>query len=335
MPSTHKWLVLTSGEPAGIGVDLCIMYAQSYHGAPWLVLGDAVLLQARATQLGLPCRIHVFVPNQSAWLSVSDWQAGDLWVFHVPVCVPVTTGVLAAANAPYVLALLDRALQGMSVGEWGAMVTLPVHKGIITDSGIAFSGHTEYLAAKPQTEKVVMMLTAVQANGVPLRVALATTHLPLAEVASAVTAAELRAVLAILLSDLRSKFGCAKPRVLVAGLNPHAGEGGHLGDEEITVIEPVLNEFRAKGEDIIGCLPADTLFQPKYLDTADAVLAMYHDQGLPLLKYVGFGQAVNVTLGLPYLRTSVDHGTALDLAGTGRVSLGSLQAACALAASLL
>ena len=234
----------------------------------------------------------------------------------------MVTGQLSKANAAYVLQTLTRAAQGCLEGSFAGLVTAPVHKGIINEAGMAFSGHTEFLADLTATPQVVMLL-ATQG----LRVALVTTHLPLKDVANAITAERLQRVTRILHADLRDKFGIAKPRILVCGLNPHAGEGGHLGREEIEVIEPALQQLRAEGMQLIGPLPADTLFTPKHLEHCDAVLAMYHDQGLPVLKYKGFGAAVNVTLGLPIIRTSVDHGTALDLAGTGRIDCGSLQVA--------
>lgn len=238
---------------------------------------------------------------------------------HIPLATPCHTGQLNSANARYVLSLLDRAYSGIYQGEFAGMVTAPLHKGIINDAGIPFSGHTEYLAAISHTEQVVMMLAG---NG--LRVALATTHLPLKDIPAAITRPLLHSVLHILHTDLQTKFGITKPTILVTGLNPHAGEQGHLGWEEIQIIEPELQALRDQGLDVRGPYPADTLFQPFLLKDADAVLAMYHDQGLPVLKYASFGQGVNITLGLPFIRTSVDHGTALDLAGTGRADHGSL-----------
>jgi 4-hydroxythreonine-4-phosphate dehydrogenase len=240
----------------------------------------------------------------------------------MPLANPVRAGQLDTANGPFVLETLTRAAQGCLAGDFAGMITAPVHKGVINDSGIAFSGHTEFLADLTATEQVVMMLAT---RG--LRVALVTTHLPLRDVADAITVERVERVTRILHADLRDKFGLPQPRILVCGLNPHAGEGGHLGREEIELIEPTLERLRGEGMDLRGPLPADTLFTPKYLEHCDAVLAMYHDQGLPVLKYKGFGAAVNVTLGLPIIRTSVDHGTALDLAGTGRIDTGSLQVA--------
>jgi 4-hydroxythreonine-4-phosphate dehydrogenase len=241
----------------------------------------------------------------------------------------VLAGHLDPANGRHVLALLDRALDGCRAGEFAAMVTAPVQKSVIADAGVPFTGHTEYLAARTATPRVVMMLA-----GGGLRVALATTHLPLAAVPAAITREGIAATLRILERDLRVRFGIGRPRILVAGLNPHAGESGHLGREEIEVIAPAIGELRREGMRIEGPLPADTLFTARVLEGADAVLAMYHDQGLPVLKYASFGHAVNVTLGLPVIRTSVDHGTALDRAGTGEVDAGSLEAAIALAAEL-
>jgi 4-hydroxythreonine-4-phosphate dehydrogenase len=250
----------------------------------------------------------------------------------VPVTLarPATAGHLEPVNAPYVLECLRRAVLGCLQGEFAALVTGPVHKGIINDAGLPFTGHTEFLAALTDTPQVVMLLTAPG-----LRVALATTHLPLREVADAITQDNLRTTLTILDQDLRRRFGIAQPRISVLGLNPHAGESGHLGREELDVIIPVLQELRKAGLDLTGPLPADTAFDPTRLDQTDVFLAMYHDQGLPVLKHFGFGQAVNVTLGLPIIRTSVDHGTALELAGTGQASTGSLQAAIATAVEMI
>jgi len=258
----------------------------------------------------------------------------SLDVLHVPLAVPSLAGKLDVANGPYVLALLDRALAGCQSGEFAAMATAPVHKGIINDAGVHFTGHTEYLAEKTGTPLVVMMLAGDTERG-PLRVALATTHLPLKDVSAAITADLLEKTLRILHADLRGKYGLARPRILVAGLNPHGGEGGHFGREEIDVINPVLAMLRGEGLDLVGPLPADTLFTPAVLRGGDCVLAMYHDQGLPVLKYASFGGGVNVTLGLPFIRTSVDHGTALDLAGSGRADPGSLFAAVEMAVEMV
>jgi 4-hydroxythreonine-4-phosphate dehydrogenase len=318
-------IALTAGEPAGIGPDLLVTLAQQAHAAQLIAVADPQLLRARAAQLGLPLQLH----SWSAAAPPQPTAAGSLWLAPAGLAVPAAAGRLDPRNAHYVLETLALACDGCTRGDFDALVTAPVHKGVINDAGIPFSGHTEFFAERTATPKVVMMLATEQ-----LRVALATTHLPLAQVPAAITAANLRAVLAILDADLRRKFGIAQPRILVLGLNPHAGEGGHLGREEIDVIEPVLNELRAQGMRLAGPLPADTAFTPKHLELADAVLAMYHDQGLPVLKYQGFGRAVNITLGLPIIRTSVDHGTALDLAGSGGADGGSLRAALALAIDL-
>jgi 4-hydroxythreonine-4-phosphate dehydrogenase len=310
-------LALTAGEPAGIGPDLCVRLVQSPPQCPVVVLADRRLLSDRASQLGLPFDVPDFVAGGDSPISL----------LHLPLSVPATAGRLDAANAHYVLATLRRAVAGCLAGEFSGLVTGPVHKGVINDAGIPFTGHTEFLAELTGTPRVVMMLAGDTVSGYPLRVALATTHLPLKEVPAAITQSGLEETLRILHEALRRDFRAVDPHLLVAGLNPHAGEGGHLGREEIEVIEPVLKRLRAQGMNLTGPLPADTLFQPKYLERADAVLAMYHDQGLPVLKHACFGQGVNITLGLPIVRTSVDHGTALDLAGTGQASDGSLRAA--------
>lgn len=313
-------LALTAGEPAGIGADLCVMLAQSSRQRHIVVIADRDLIQQRAEQLGLPLHVSDYGDNEVAA------GAGRLSVLHVPVAQPVLSGVLDPANAGYVLALLRRAVTGCLSGEFAAMVTAPVHKAVINQAGFAFTGHTEFLADATHTPRVVMMLV-----GGGMRVALATTHLSLRTVADAISIESLTATLRILHRDLTQRLGIAHPHILVAGLNPHAGESGHLGDEEIRVIEPVLAILRAEGMHLSGPLPADTLFNPARLTEADCVLAMYHDQGLPVLKYASFGEGVNVTLGLPIIRTSVDHGTALELAGTGKAHAGSLDAALALA----
>ena len=257
-------------------------------------------------------------------------QAGTLTLLPVPLRTPVVPGQLSTENGHYVVETLARACDGCLSGEFAALITGPVHKGVINDAGVAFTGHTEFFEARSHSAKVVMMLATEE-----LRVALATTHLPIKAVSDAITPDLLREVIAILHHDLRTKFGIADPHVLVCGLNPHAGEGGHMGTEEIDTIIPVLDEMRAQGMNLSGPLPADTLFQPKYLDHADAVLAMYHDQGLPVLKYQGFGRGVNITLGLPFIRTSVDHGTALDLAGQGKADVGSFITALNLAIKMI
>ena len=310
-------LAITAGEPAGIGPDLCIQLAQKGFAEPVVMVCSPSLLLERAEVLGLPLVIDLWSPG-----SVATCKPGHLSVYSIPLDGAVDAGVLSAENSNYVLKTLTVAAEGCMKGVFSGMVTAPVHKGVINDAGIAFTGHTEFLQALCGVERVVMMLASEH-----LRVALVTTHLPLSEVSGAITKPLLRQIINILHHDLTTKFGIAQPKVLVAGLNPHAGEGGHMGMEEIDIISPVLDEFRAKGLQLIGPLPADTLFTPRWLADADAVLAMYHDQGLPVLKYQSFGSAVNITLGLPIIRTSVDHGTALDLAGTGKADTGSLQQA--------
>lgn len=308
-------IAITAGEPAGIGPDLCIAVAQQRFTAELVIIADPQLLQQRAALLQRSLDLPIYRPGTAA-------RAGQVSVAPVRLRTPVHAGKLDSANAAYVLETLDCAIRGCNDNSFQAMVTAPVHKGIINDAGIAFTGHTEYLAEKTGAGTVVMMLAAPG-----LRVALATTHLPLAQVPAAITRDHLEAVLRCLHAELRNKFSIADPRILVAGLNPHAGEGGHLGREEIDVIEPVLATLREQGLRLSGPLPADTLFTPPCLAQADAVLAMYHDQGLPVLKHMGFGRSVNITLGLPIVRTSVDHGTALDKAATGAANAGSLVAA--------
>lgn len=305
-------LALTAGEPAGIGPDLCVLLAQTAPTLPLVILANRALLESRARLLGLPLNLPDYSETAPAGLSL----------LSLPMPGTADPGRPDPANAPYVLATLNRATQGCLAREFAGLVTGPVHKGVINDAGIPFTGHTEYLAELTGTPRVVMMLA-----GGGMRVALATTHLPLKEVAAAITRDSLRETLQILHTALTCDFGIQRPRILVAGLNPHAGEGGHLGREEIEVIEPVLAQLRQAGMDLAGPLPADTLFQRRLLDQADAVLAMYHDQGLPVLKHASFGEGVNITLGLPIVRTSVDHGTALDLAGTGAIDAGSLKVA--------
>jgi 4-hydroxythreonine-4-phosphate dehydrogenase len=309
-------LAVTPGEPAGIGPDLCILYvaANPADSAHLVIIADPDLLAARARLLGKVIDIID--------VSTGTARAGALNVLPVALKAGCTPGILDGANSTYVLETLDRAVAGCLSGEFAGLVTGPVQKSIINDAGIAFTGHTEYLAQRCQREIVVMMLATAG-----LRVALVTTHLPLSAVPAAITRSLLAQIITILDTDLRDKFGIASPRIVVAGLNPHAGEGGHLGREEQDVIIPVLEALRKKGLTLVGPLPADTLFTPKNLAHADAVLAMYHDQGLPVLKYKGFGHAVNITLGLPIIRTSVDHGTALALAGTGAIDTGSLHTA--------
>ncbi len=306
-----KPLAVTTGEPAGIGPEISIQAALAVQ-TPLLLLGDAELLRARTSALGRPWPLPA-----------------RIGIEPLPLAVPVAAGVLDARNAAYVLALLDRALDGCRRGDYAAMATAPVHKGVIADSGVPFTGHTEYLAERCGAVPVVMLL----ASGA-LRVALATTHLPLAQVPAAIRAESLRTTLDVLEHDLRARFGLSAPRIAVCGLNPHAGEGGHLGREEIDVIAPAVAAARARGIDAIGPLPADTVFVPAQARQYDAILAMYHDQGLAPFKQASFGSGVNVTLGLPFVRTSVDHGTALDLAGSGCADASSMRAALALAAQL-
>lgn len=310
-------LAVTAGEPAGIGPELCLQLAASDRDVGLVVVASEALLRGRATQLGLTVTLRPWQPGQPAASG-----AGELSVLDVAGLASDQPGQLDTGNSQYVLDTLTLAANGCLDGTFDGMVTAPVHKGVINEAGIAFSGHTEFLQALCGVERVVMMLATDE-----LRVALVTTHLPLKDVSAAITPARLSQVSRILDQDLRKFFGLARPRILVAGLNPHAGEGGHLGREELEVIEPTLTQLRSEGLELIGPLPADTLFTPHWLDQADAALAMYHDQGLPVLKFQGFGRAVNITLGLPIVRTSVDHGTALDLAGTGRADVGSLKTA--------
>ncbi|MGY0163232.1 4-hydroxythreonine-4-phosphate dehydrogenase PdxA [Edwardsiella tarda] len=315
-------IVITPGEPAGIGPDLIVLLAQHAWPVELVVCADPVLLLARARLLGAPLTLRDYDPR----LPAQAQQPGSLTVLPVPLEGDVVPGMLNVANGQYVVATLARACDGCLNGEFAALVTGPVHKGIINDAGVPFTGHTEFFAERSGCARVVMMLASDR-----LRVALATTHLPLQAVPAAITPQTLSEVITILDGDLRSKFGIQQPRIYVCGLNPHAGEGGHMGREELDVIIPTLEQLRTRGLDLIGPLPADTLFQPKYLDHADAVLAMYHDQGLPVLKFQGFGHAVNITLGLPFIRTSVDHGTALDLAASGQAQPGSFITALNLA----
>lgn len=310
-------LALTAGEPAGVGPELCLQLAMARRDTGLVVIASESLLNERARSLGLDVTLHSWQPGM-----VPEKGAGELSVLHVEGCVSFRAGELDAANSQYLLETLTIAAKGCLAGDFDGMVTAPVHKGVINDAGIGFSGHTEFLQELCGVERVVMMLATEE-----LRVALVTTHLPLKDVPAAITPGRLTQVARILNADLKKFFGVEHPRILVAGLNPHAGEGGHLGQEEIEVIEPTLGKLRAEGMQLIGPLPADTLFTPHWLNNADAALAMYHDQGLPVLKFQGFGRAVNITLGLPIVRTSVDHGTALDLAGSGKADSGSLQTA--------
>lgn len=305
------------------------MLAHQPLNAQIVVIADAEMLQARAAQLKLALHITPYVQNTTQ----QHRGDGSLTVLHQPVYSPVSAGSLNAHNSQYVLETLKTAALGCVRQDFDAMVTAPVHKGIINDAGIAFSGHTEFLAELTNTPQVVMMLVGGQKSD-SLRVALATTHLALKDVPQAITRRSLETTISILHHDLVQKFGLKNPRILVAGLNPHAGEDGYLGTEEIDVINPVLEKLRVEGMQLIGALPADTLFAKHHLSKADAVLAMYHDQGLPVLKHASFGEGVNVTLGLPIIRTSVDHGTALDLAGSGNIEIGSMLAAINLAITL-
>lgn len=321
-----KPLILTSGEPAGIGPDLCISLATRPASTlpPLVIAADHRVLESRADLLGTALRIE-------PWQEGGKACCGDglLTVIDIPTAHTVNPGKLDVSNADAVMTMLNTAIDGCLAGTFSAMVTGPVQKSLINEAGLVFTGHTEYLADRSGCEQVVMMLASDD-----LRVALATTHLPLSAVPAAITPELLQCVLEVLDHDLKHHFGIARPRILVCGLNPHAGENGHLGREEIEIINPVLASLKTRGMDLSGPLPADTLFTPRHLQHADAVLAMYHDQGLPVLKFQGFGSAVNITLGLPFIRTSVDHGTALDLAGSGRADSGSLLAAVNYAARM-
>ena len=318
-------IALTSGEPAGIGPELCLAIASRELPCELVCLADRNLLAERAKRLGLSVELR----DYDAPLAPRRHEPGTLLIEHHPLAVPSTPGHLNTANARYVLDLLDRATDGASAGEFSAVVTAPVHKSVIADSGVPFTGHTEYLAARTHTPLPVMMLASKA-----MRVALATTHLPLKDVSAAITIDSLCNIVTIVNNDLQKWWGIANPRIAVCGLNPHAGESGHLGDEEIRVIGPAIELLKERGIRVSGPLPADTAFVPRILADFDAVLAMYHDQGLPVIKHAGFDTAVNITLGLPILRTSVDHGTALDLAGTGRADPSSLLSAIELAIEL-
>lgn len=323
MPATGHaapLIAVTAGEPAGIGPDLCAMLGGRRLPARIVIIADETMLHERAKALGLAvARIPPYAGS----------DAGDLSVLHVPLARPAKAGHPDPANSHYVLRSLEIAADGCRDGAFAALATAPVHKGIINDAGIPFTGHTEFLAERLHAPHVVMMLA-----GGGMRVALATTHLPLHAVAAAITRDGLEQTLRVLHADLVCRFAIARPRIIVAGLNPHAGEAGYLGREEIDVITPVLDRLRGEGFELTGPLPADTLFQPARLAECDCVLAMYHDQGLPVLKYASFGAGINITLGLPIIRTSVDHGTALELAGTGKARADSLIAAIELAAEL-
>lgn len=310
-------IAVTPGEPAGIGPDLIIQLAQEKWDAQLVVFADQSVLEARAEMLALPLEL---IPFSNDNLALQ--QPGQLFIKHIDTASPVVAGELDSENGKYVVETLRQACQANIDGDFNAVCTGPVHKGIINKSGVSFSGHTEFFAQQSDTSDVVMLLSTEGLN-----VALATTHIPLAYVSRAITQERLNKVIHIINTDLKLKFGIPQPHIFVCGLNPHAGEDGHIGREEIDVIEPALNQLREEGIKLTGPLPADTIFQPKYLQQADVVLAMYHDQGLPVLKYKGFGASVNITLGLPFIRTSVDHGTALELAGSGEADSGSFRQA--------
>ncbi|EGQ7640767.1 4-hydroxythreonine-4-phosphate dehydrogenase PdxA [Vibrio cholerae] len=324
---SSKRIIVTAGEPAGIGPDLVLALSAQDWPHQLVVCADKALLTQRAVQLGIQVKLLDYQRDNP----VQAQQAGTLLVEHIPLAEPVVAGQLNPANGHYVLKTLERAAKGCVNGEFDAIVTGPVHKGVINRAGVAFSGHTEFFAEQSKTPLVVMMLAT---EG--LRTALVTTHLPLAEVPQAITCERLEQIVHILHKDLVEKFAIAEPKIYVCGLNPHAGEDGVLGMEEIETITPTLQRLREQyGMQLVGPLPADTIFSEKYLQQADAVLGMYHDQVLPVLKYKGFGRSVNITLGLPFIRTSVDHGTALDLAGTGQADAGSFWTALAYAIELV
>lgn len=318
-------IAITAGEPAGVGLDLCVMLAHQAMHAQIVVIADQDALASRAAQINLSLKLITYVPDD-----VRE-HAGDgsLTVLHLPTAAPVSAGKLNPANSHYILDTLKVAMDGCLSHQFDAMVTAPIQKSTINDAGIAFTGHTEFLADYTQTKRVVMMLV-----GGGMRVALATIHLPLMQVSAAITQESLSQTIEILHQDLQQRFGIAHPKIFIAGLNPHAGEDGYLGSEEINVMNPVIQTLRAKGMDLVGPLPADTMYSAKNIKVADAFLAMYHDQGLAVLKYASFGEGVNITLGLPIIRTSVDHGTALDIAGSGKVDAGSMMAAIQLAIEL-
>jgi 4-hydroxythreonine-4-phosphate dehydrogenase len=318
-------IVITSGEPAGVGPDACVSLAQSDWEADLVVAADSELLAVAAAALDLPISLELYDPSQPA----KSHRAGTLRVLHIPTRRQVVAGQPDLRNAAYVIEMLDRACDGCMNGEFAAMVTAPVQKSTLIEAGYPFSGHTEYLAARTRAALPVMLLVNDR-----LRVALVTTHLALADVPRAITRERLRATLRIVNTDMERHFSLAAPRIAVLGLNPHAGEAGHLGREELDIIQPVIAELKQQGLHLQGPVPADTAFTPRFLNTVDVIVAMYHDQGLPVIKHVGFGNAVNMTLGLPILRTSVDHGTALALARTGTADTGSLRAALSLAIDL-
>ncbi|HEG0622440.1 TPA: 4-hydroxythreonine-4-phosphate dehydrogenase PdxA [Yersinia enterocolitica] len=326
MQNHNNRIVITPGEPAGVGPDLVIALAQQDWPVELVVCADPALLLTRASQLNLPLQLREYQQDKPALAQL----AGTLTILPVKIAAEVIPGQLDVKNSHYVVETLAKACDGAISGEFAALVTGPVQKSIINDAGIPFIGHTEFFADRSHCQRVVMMLATEE-----LRIALATTHLPLLAVPGAITQTSLHEVISILDNDLKTKFGISQPQIYVCGLNPHAGEGGHMGHEEIETIIPALATLRQQGINLIGPLPADTLFQPKYLQHADAVLAMYHDQGLPVLKYQGFGRAVNITLGLPFIRTSVDHGTALELAATGTADVGSFITALNLAIKMI
>lgn len=318
-------IAITPGEPAGIGPDLVIQLAQQQWPAQLTVFADANMLKQRAAALNLPLELLPYQGDQEQPLQ----GAGQLYIIDIKADAEVVAGELDSANGQYVVETLRQACDANMQGEFAAVVTGPVNKGIINQAGVSFSGHTEFFANQSGTNDVVMLLAT---KG--LRVALATTHIPLAYVSKAITKERLHKVIHIINTDMKLKFGVTEPHIFVCGLNPHAGENGHIGREEIDVMEPALEQLRQEGIKLTGPLPADTIFQTKYLQQADVVLAMYHDQGLPVLKYKGFGSSVNITLGLPFIRTSVDHGTALDLAGSGNADVGSFSVALSEAITL-
>ena len=324
--STCKRIAITPGEPAGIGPDICLEIAQQEFSHELVFIADIELLQERNRLLGTNIDIHHVDVNRPP----IPHRANSLNVHHIPLVEKNILGQLNKNNASYVLACLDQAVEGCLISHYDALVTGPLHKGVINDAGIPFQGHTEYLAEKTKSELPVMMLA-----GGNLRVALVTTHLPLSKISEAITAERLEKTLRIIDHDLQKRFQLAKPKIGICGLNPHAGEGGHLGREEIETISPVIEKLKLEGLDLVGPLPADTIFTPGYMMQFDVIVAMYHDQGLPVLKHHAFGDAVNITLGLSIIRTSVDHGTALDLAGSGKTDSGSLDAALKLAADLI
>jgi 4-hydroxythreonine-4-phosphate dehydrogenase len=337
MPAPRPSIAVTTGEPAGIGPEISLRAAWALREqANCVLLGDAAYLAMIAEAIDPGIKVSAMSLQAVRNSGLPHFGPGRITVIDVPLSAHVVPGQLDAANGRAVLATLDVALEGIAAGWFAAMATAPLQKSTINDAGVAFSGHTEYLAEKTATRQVVMMLAGPTQAGYPLRVALATTHLPLKDVASAITMQGLENVIDVIHADLKNKFGIDDPRILVAGLNPHAGEGGYLGREEIDTIAPALAAARERGIQALGPFPADTLFQPKYLQDADCVLAMYHDQGLPVLKHATFGKGVNITLGLPLVRTSVDHGTALDIAarGFGLADAGSMEEAIRIALQL-